>query len=801
VHTNSSKAKRFLHAGDVSVTVTKRKALRRLKALLLRTSRQSLAVEIYQAVVNGPQSPAPPEEPSDDHEHSGYPCVFCGLSPRPREKPKFVRWSSTLIVPNSLSEYNAWIVARYGRKTLTLRSAKQDLAGRSFTGALSKAVDPERRVIRSLPRRYKPSPTSDFRTWGTLNLEFDKLCARQNEIDEDLKSCKDLREQVRLQALLEKVEGSMSDINLSRWTIYQTILGHKPDGQSFSKKKVDQVMESSFGSLDKAGTMDFVWNGEVSDPSRIFSLYLGRKAFLNHTVAKKTEALGGFFERVTQDMKTLDNDMASWVRTVSEAVFFPSSFKVWDESYVRTKDVGCLEASRREGGVRSAYYLAKAHNKQVEPLNKDEVTAKPVAIIAGGKIRVITKSGASHQYFGPVNKYMAHCIRKCAWSLFGKEVSDVLNQQGMDLREEESYLSGDLESATDHFDGRLTEIVISVALSRLGIDDPETLEQAFLATTRATLRKGLRGRKPVPPLVQSCGQLMGSFLSFGPLCILNFCAATFHDLRPQVLSLPRWLHREAITDFDRLLINGDDLVKPVTSPDNWLDGVRRINGRASRGKTLLNKRYYTVNSMLVDGQTRTLVPCIRPSIMNKIGDGVKPAPERLRCPLEMNIPEYTKRYIIEMMNADLPRSLGGLGLVRRFDPVRFISAWNAQMITGERVVLEKKDGGFSVVAEEDARRDTGLFVVPRKQLEEIRKSLYLSTDVQWTTGKKIECPLSNAITQWNFSTKKEKERIKKVYIHLMDLEMDEEKVVRLPRIVGQLYALEEFLDALNPSCS
>jgi hypothetical protein len=124
----------------------------------------------------------------------------------------------------------------------------------------------------------------------------------------------------------------------------------------------------------------------------------------------------------------------------------------------------------------------------------------------------------------------------------------------------------------------------------------------------------------------------------------------------------RWLMRCAAL----LGVNGDDLVYPDTGVD-WERGVKAVNGKVSRGKSLRSKFAFTVNSELWT-RKNPLSPwippaAIRPSLAMGIWDGRRAVPEVLwahmaRSPL---IDESMKRLLSRRLKTHLPVSLGGLG--------------------------------------------------------------------------------------------------------------------------------------------
>jgi hypothetical protein len=81
--------------------------------------------------------------------------------------------------------------------------------------------------------------------------------------------------------------------------------------------------------------------------------------------------------------------------------------------------------------------------------------------------------------------------------------------------------------------------------------------------------------------VQRRGQLMGTFLSFPALCLVNYL--TFKWLVPRDVPVK---------------VNGDDIVFRSTrqEAEKWMEGVGASGLVLSKGKTLVNERFFTLNS-------------------------------------------------------------------------------------------------------------------------------------------------------------------------------------------------------------
>jgi hypothetical protein len=94
--------------------------------------------------------------------------------------------------------------------------------------------------------------------------------------------------------------------------------------------------------------------------------------------------------------------------------------------------------------------------------------------------------------------------------------------------------------------------------------------------------------------LQKWGQLMGSFLSFPILCIINYAVTRF--------SMERAFEKTITILDDALLVNGDDVI--FTIPDGqyqtWVRNVTMAGLSPSIGKNYISRRWGVINSRLYD---------------------------------------------------------------------------------------------------------------------------------------------------------------------------------------------------------
>jgi hypothetical protein len=154
-------------------------------------------------------------------------------------------------------------------------------------------------------------------------------------------------------------------------------------------------------------------------------------------------------------------------------------------------------------------------------------------------------------------------------------------QRIFDQSEQNDYwISGDYTAATDSIALEASQALMRGILSQL--DHAPTKRWAMKELSPHLLfypsNSGLK------PVLQQSGQLMGSFLSFPLLCLLNNCTAKFAGLKSH-----------------QYLINGDDILMRCSSDvyPLWKKTVEKFGLELSMGKNYISQRYGTVNSQLI----------------------------------------------------------------------------------------------------------------------------------------------------------------------------------------------------------
>jgi hypothetical protein len=156
----------------------------------------------------------------------------------------------------------------------------------------------------------------------------------------------------------------------------------------------------------------------------------------------------------------------------------------------------------------------------------------------------------------------------------------------------EVFVSGDYENATDNLSLHLAGRILSRILSRCRHVPVSLREYALRSLVAAIEYPGGR------VVVQRRGQLMGNYLSFPLLCLQNYLA--FRFLVPR--SVP-------------VRINGDDIVFRCRPAEyrRWAEGVGALGLTLCKGKTLVDKSFFSLNSAFFQAQLHRVreIPVVR----------------------------------------------------------------------------------------------------------------------------------------------------------------------------------------------
>jgi hypothetical protein len=216
----------------------------------------------------------------------------------------------------------------------------------------------------------------------------------------------------------------------------------------------------------------------------------------------------------------------------------------------------------------------------------DRIPCRVTPLCEPAKVRTIS-SGESVPYWisKKLNRVMVRALaRHPTFCFTGRPATD----SDFTLFSKEFLLSGDYKGATDTLDPVWSEYVLHAICRRIGASIPE-YKNAISALTRHQLSysHGTGGDKVTWETEQKTGQLMGSFISFPVLCIIN-AAVNWVYLDP-TLDTP-------ITELP-LKINGDDVAASSDRDfSDWSQFVARVGFKLSLGKNYVHRSVFTINS-------------------------------------------------------------------------------------------------------------------------------------------------------------------------------------------------------------
>jgi len=541
------------------------------------------------------------------------------------------------------------------------------------------------------PRDYSFEQTVTNET-ETLSREYNNSKARLEELILMTRKETDREELAALNAEADTVETRLLELADLLWMNFQSILRVPIPDEHFDKAAFDEEMERAFGSINQVGTGTFHLGENqcdvktAQDANLVFSLYLARKVLCPVSRKKLETSLTAFFERVESPAPPdpLRSRALTFISRLAEDLFTSKGmekFSETPENFVPTHASGSVEVERSRGGKRELYYGLMKGEYDLE-------TIKPEAIYTGGKVRVITLDSAKNLDYAYLNTFMGNRIRKEKWCIFGADVAEFLDKNPEFLGTPYEYVSGDLESATDLFDGRFAEEVFKVLIKIDPDLDHEDFKRMCGFTTRAPLKTTLEGigkKATWVQVFQERGQLMGSILSFPILCLVSLTAwAVGYDKDLEYMATPTRAERRKLREAWLVGINGDDIIFPAADRGiGWEKGVSAVGGRVSRGKSLTNSVCFTVNSELwfKEGEHWIAPMDVRPSVVLGIADGRAACPEKLwkrifGSPL-IDSEHPILDLICRRMKAHLPKSMGGLGCVNQF-VLRDVLRWKIQ---------------------------------------------------------------------------------------------------------------------------
>nr|WPR17063.1 MAG: RNA-dependent RNA polymerase [Yellow silver pine associated botourmia-like virus 66] len=323
------------------------------------------------------------------------------------------------------------------------------------------------------------------------------------------------------------------------------------------------------------------------------SLFLFRKTLPSDT--GPSAVLRSYASKMSTPQPAADPEFLSFVDREVPKLFKPG----WDRGYrhevcrLSLSTSSCLENRMGAGGARSlglgTLRECRLEAAGLAPCDDDHL-AHVLAVPDGGKHRVVTVNSVRQHALRPLHHVMYDHLSRKEWLLRG----DVSSSRFKDFSfvEGEVFCSGDYEAATDNIPLDVYRHLLK-AVGRTSRKVPDSVWSYAYAESQKDLF--VDGRL----LKQQRGQLMGSYLSFPFLCLLNYLVFKFN--------VPRHVP---------VRINGDDIVFRASRGEvkKWMEGVGRCGLTLSKGKTVVDERFFTVNSVPLRscGWGAKVVPFIRP---------------------------------------------------------------------------------------------------------------------------------------------------------------------------------------------
>jgi hypothetical protein len=205
-----------------------------------------------------------------------------------------------------------------------------------------------------------------------------------------------------------------------------------------------------------------------------------------------------------------------------------------------------------------------------------------VKIIAkdGASDRVITVASGKQHILAPLHKILYARLSRQKWLLRGEASETSLGD--FEYKKGEVFVSGDYESATDNIPSTYSRAVLRLILARCRHVPVWIRDAAVDSLTGFTSWFGNE-------VEQLTGQMMGNYLSFPLLCLVNFVTFVFGVGRDEAYR---------ISNSGLLKINGDDILFRATMSvyRRWASGCQAGGFTLSKGKTLTHSRFASINS-------------------------------------------------------------------------------------------------------------------------------------------------------------------------------------------------------------
>lgn len=319
------------------------------------------------------------------------------------------------------------------------------------------------------------------------------------------------------------------------------------------------------------------------------TLFLFRKV-----VPPATEPdVAAYVKKLSTPSAPLDPSFLAHVRKGARELF-PEG---WDKTYRAHVEAFTLPSSsaigcpRMYGGVRGRMRSGKAcvQRPVVRAFQLGQSTdticrdVRVMSVPDGPKWRIVTVGHPTRLWLRPVHHALYDALTDGRFPQFLRGDATAPVFRGFrSCGEDEVIVSGDYASATDNLPLEGSETILREAFANARFI-PHHVRAEALRSWRSTLKYPLPGDtyKFSGSVEQESGQLMGSLMSFPILCAFNHLVFTYLVRRP----VP-------------VVYNGDDIVFRARreEADHWMERVGDYGFTLSRGKTLVRRRLFSLNS-------------------------------------------------------------------------------------------------------------------------------------------------------------------------------------------------------------
>jgi len=242
---------------------------------------------------------------------------------------------------------------------------------------------------------------------------------------------------------------------------------------------------------------------------------------------------------------------------------------------------GCLGAMEVHG-FDQASYLDAVFGRA--PLPKT-LEGQLLVVQSSGKPRPLSKFDKEGLFLKPLHKTIYSHLSKKKWLCRGDVTAEKLAKAGFSFSSGTVLTSGDYKSATDGLFREISRAILESLMTNC-TSVPLSVREYALASLDPMLYRNLgTPRDPEWVAVDTVrGQMMGSYLSFPLLCLVNFLAY-------------RWVCKD-LNEFGPVLINGDDILfqsSPAFSKA-WMDFVPTVGLEVEKVKTGVDSDWGSLNS-------------------------------------------------------------------------------------------------------------------------------------------------------------------------------------------------------------